>query len=287
MNTDRTDRVHRAQHDAAGLRVRSLGSGSKGNATLAEAAGEPGSCLLIDCGFSLRQFMQRLQQADLSPEHISGIFVTHEHSDHAGCCIRLAQQLQIPIWMSHGTCHAIGAADMGALLHIATDTVPFQLGALTVTPFTVPHDAREPLQLRCSYGDRHLGILTDLGWGSPHALEQLRECETVVLEYNYDATMLADSPYPAFLKKRISGSLGHLNNQEAQRIARTLHSTGRLRRIIAAHLSEQNNCPTLVNSLLQRDFAPPAAAAVTTATAPQPLEWQLACPRSGTEWISA
>lgn len=266
---------------AATLRVRSLGSGSKGNATLVDVVSVRDSCLLIDCGFSVRQFMQRLQQANIPPEDISGIFVTHEHTDHVGCCLKLAQRLQIPIWMSHGTHHAIGATDMGALLRIAADTVPFQLGALTVTPFTVPHDAREPLQLRCSHGNRHLGILTDLGWGSPHALQQLRECETVVLEYNYDATMLAASPYPAFLKKRISGSLGHLNNCESQRIAHILHSQGKLRKIIAAHLSEQNNSPTLVHQLLQRDFSTPAKSTLP------PLEWEIACPHNGTEWINA
>lgn len=264
------------------LRLRSLGSGSKGNATLVEATGIPGSCLLIDCGFSLRQFVQRLHQADLSLERISGIFVTHEHKDHAGCCIRLAQRLQIPIWMSHGTSQAIDAAQqLGELLHIAADTESFRLGALTVTPFTVPHDAREPLQLRCTYGNRHLGILTDLGWGSPHVMEQLRECETLVLEYNYDAAMLADSPYPEFLKQRISGRLGHLNNRESQRIAHALHSGGKLRKIIAAHLSEQNNCPKLVSELLEQEFT-----ASATATRPA-MRWTLACPRNGTEWIAA
>lgn len=258
------------------LRVRSLGSGSKGNATLVDISEQKDSCLLIDCGFSVKQFIARLEKAKLTADLISGIFVTHEHSDHVGCCVKLAQKLQLPIWMSHGTYTAIGAPTLGKLLHIAADTVAFQLGSLQVTPFTVPHDAREPLQLRCDYQQQSLGILTDLGWGSPHVIEQLRPCETVVLECNYDTDMLAKSPYPPFLKQRISGKLGHLNNMESKRIAHTLHNEGKLRKIIAAHLSEKNNSPTVVDTLLRDAFANQPS-----------MQWEVACPEKGTKWITA
>ncbi len=208
--------------------------------------------LLVDCGFGHKQLDQRLAQAGLAPAQIDAIFITHEHGDHVGCAPQWALRHRIPVWMSHGTHAAIASPDLpdlDGLLRIARDTETIILGNLQLTPFTVPHDAREPLQLRCSQGDAHLGILTDLGHATPHVLAQLMGCQALLLECNHDPDLLAASRYPAFLKQRVGGPYGHLSNHAAAKIAQAL-AVGGLRHIMAAHLSEQNNRPALALAAL-------------------------------------
>jgi phosphoribosyl 1,2-cyclic phosphodiesterase len=208
--------------------------------------------LLVDCGFGQKQLDQRLALAGLQATHIDAIFITHEHGDHVGCAPQWAMRHRIPVWMSHGTHAAIvhpDLPDLDGLLRIARDTETIDLGSLQLTPFTVPHDAREPLQLRCSQGDAHLGILTDLGHATPHVLAQLMGCQALLLECNHDPELLAASRYPPFLKQRVGGLYGHLANHAAAEIAQAL-AAGGLRRIMAAHLSEQNNRPALALAAL-------------------------------------
>ena len=208
--------------------------------------------MLVDCGFGQKQLDQRLAQAGLQATQIDAIFITHEHGDHIGCAPQWAVRHRIPVWMSHGTHAAIAHPDMpdlDGLLRIARDTETIDLGTLQLTPFTVPHDAREPLQLRCSQGDATLGILTDLGHATPHVLSQLMGCQALLLECNHDPDLLAASRYPAFLKQRVGGMYGHLANHAAAEIAQAL-AAGGLRRIMAAHLSEQNNRPELALAAL-------------------------------------
>lgn len=232
------------------LRFRNLGSGSTGNATVVEAhdGGRPGR-LLVDCGLGPRTLATRLGQGGLAIADIDAIFVTHEHSDHIGSACKIALRHRIPLWMSQGTYEAIGMPDLDGLLRIARDAEPIALGALQLRPFTVPHDAREPLQLRLSDGASCLGILTDLGHATPHVLQQLAGCRAMLLECNHDPELLAGSPYPAFLKRRVGGALGHLANPLAAGIAAALASQG-LQQVIAAHLSRQNNRPELALAAL-------------------------------------
>ena len=103
---------------------------------------------------------------------------------------------QIPVWMSHGTHAGVGSPDFDGLLQLARDGVAIELGELHLMPFTVPHDAREPLQLRCSDGASSLGILTDLGHATDHVLSQLAACQALLLECNHDADMLASGRLP-------------------------------------------------------------------------------------------
>ena len=146
------------------LRFRSLGSGSSGNATVVEAgSGHSVKRLLIDCGLTLKVLDQRLARAGLGACDLDAIFVTHEHGDHIGCARGLALRHRIPVWMSLGTYTAIGSPDFDGLLRQASDGAIIDLVEMRVTPFTVPHDAREPLQLRCSDGASSVGVLTDLG----------------------------------------------------------------------------------------------------------------------------
>ncbi|MES2945451.1 MAG: MBL fold metallo-hydrolase [Pseudomonadota bacterium] len=233
------------------LRFKSLGSGSAGNATLVEALGLLPFRLLIDCGLGLKQLQIRLAQAGLQPNDIHAIFITHEHGDHIGCARSLSLRYRIPVWMSRGTYMAIGEPDFDGLLNMARDGETLTLGGLLLQPFTVPHDAREPLQLSCTDGSVKLGVLTDLGHATTHVLTQLQGCDALVLECNHDADMLAQSVYPAFLKKRIGGAYGHLSNNAAGDIALAVMHKG-LKHLVAAHLSAQNNTPALVQNLMSQ-----------------------------------
>ena len=255
------------------LRFRSLGSGSSGNATLVEATCGPRvSRLLVDCGLGVRQLDQRLARCGLTTADIDAIFITHEHSDHIGCARSVVLRQRIPVWMSPGTFVGIGAPDFEGLLREAGDGIRIDIGDMFLQPFTVPHDAREPLQLRCSDGDRHLGILTDLGHASPHVLHNLAACHALLLEFNHDLDLLARSSYHPSLKKRVGGKFGHLCNQDAAQIVQSvLHDD--LTTVVAAHLSKQNNHPDLVRSALARVLDR------------DPEEIPVADPLHGTEWL--
>jgi len=233
------------------MRFCSLGSGSAGNATLVEARGTTRtSRLLIDCGFSLRELELRLGRIGLVCDELDAVFVTHEHGDHIGCAVTLARRFGLPLWMSRGTWRAIGQPELppGAL-QFARDGQAISIGELELTPYTVAHDALEPLQLRLSDGARHLGVLTDVGSITPHLLANLQHCDALLLECNHDRDLLAASSYPASLKSRIGGRLGHLaNDTTAQILAACVH--GGLRHLVAAHLSERNNTPALARAAL-------------------------------------
>ena len=232
------------------LRFRSLGSGSTGNATLVEArCGTRVTRLLIDCGFALRHLDARLARAGLAACDIDAVFVTHEHGDHIGCAHALSRRERIPVWMSEGTWLATGGPDYEGRLQLARDGTAIELGNIAVQPFTVPHDAREPLQLVCSDGQRRLGVLTDLGHATPYVLARLAGLDALLLECNHDSEMLANSAYPPFLKARVGGNYGHLSNAASAAIARAVHHAG-LRHVVAAHLSEQNNSPEIVRRIL-------------------------------------
>ena len=231
------------------LRFKSLGSGSTGNATLIEAGGTPAFRLLVDCGLGIRQLSMRLAQAGLAESDIDAIFITHEHSDHIGCARQFARRHGVPVWMSQGTYTALDEPDFEGWLRIAQDGVAIDMQGLQVTPFTVPHDAREPLQLTCTDGRIKLGVLTDLGHATAHVLAHLSRCDALVLESNHDSDMLAMSSYPFFLKRRVGGDFGHLSNAAAAEIARTVCHPG-LKHLVAAHLSQQNNRPDLAQGML-------------------------------------
>jgi phosphoribosyl 1,2-cyclic phosphodiesterase len=257
------------------LRFKNLGSGSTGNATLVQAReGARLTHLLVDCGLGIRQLEQRLGKAGLLAEQVDAIFITHEHGDHIGCAHQLALRERIPVWMSHGTWSAIGEPDFDGLLRIARDAVAMDIGALQVVPFTVPHDAREPLQLSCGDGATRMGVLTDLGHATSHVLQQLAGCRSLVLECNHDPDLLQASGYPPFLKRRVGGDWGHLANGAAAAIAASLQACG-LQQVLAAHLSEQNNRPAL------------AQAAIAMALGCGPDDVHVAHPAQGSGWLDA
>jgi len=254
------------------IRFKSLGSGSTGNATVIQARSDGAPThLLVDCGLGIRELDKRLGAAGMLAEQIDAIFITHEHADHIGCALRLSARERIPVYMSEGTYAALDHPELRGLLRLAADGREFSVGGLQVRPFTVPHDAREPLQLTCTDGDVRLGLLTDLGHVSMHVEQELAGCATLLLECNHDEAMLAAGPYPWFLKKRVGGDWGHLANSAAAALAASLLPAGRLRQVIAAHLSEQNNKPELAHSALLQALG--TAAEIHIADGPSGSGW--------------
>jgi phosphoribosyl 1,2-cyclic phosphodiesterase len=233
------------------LRFTSLGSGSQGNALVAEAGR---TRLMLDCGFTLQETEARLARVDLAPSDLAGIIVTHEHGDHADGVFPLARRWRIPLWMTYGTFAALrdsGANGEDCSIRLVDSQHAFSVGELLVQPFTVPHDAREPVQYVLSDGARRLGVLTDAGCSTAHIAANLSGCEALVLECNYDPDMLEGGPYPPSLKTRIASRLGHLDNRTSGEILAALDCS-RLRHVIAAHLSETNNTPQLARTALSR-----------------------------------
>lgn len=234
------------------MRFCSLGSGSGGNATIVEAqvAGRV-TRVLVDCGFAQRELDRRLSRAGIAVEALDAIFVTHEHGDHIGCAVAMAERHGVALWMSRGTWRALAIAQAPPSLRFARDGESVAIGDLQLHPFTVAHDAAEPLQLRFTDGDSVLGILTDAGSITPHMVEHLQGCDALLLECNHDRAMLASSAYPASVKARIGGRFGHLSNDSSAEVLTACMHAG-LRRLVAAHLSRQNNTPELVREALAR-----------------------------------
>ena len=255
------------------IRFRSLGSGSSGNATVVEAtSGITTTRLLVDAGFSLRELDARLARAGLAATDLDAVFVTHEHGDHIGCAVALAERNALPLWMSRGTWRAIGEPVAPAGLRFARDDETVAVGDLELQPFTVAHDAAEPLQLSCSDGSARLVVLTDVGSITAHMLDNVMGCDAIILECNHDAAMLQQSRYPPSLKARIGGRLGHLSNATAVEILGHCLSA-RLEHVVAAHLSRENNRPAI------------ARAALATARGCADEEIVVADPGDGFEWL--
>jgi phosphoribosyl 1,2-cyclic phosphodiesterase len=239
------------------LRFTSLASGSQGNCLVVEAGA---TRVLVDCGLSPRETRRRLARRGLEPEALRAILVTHEHDDHAGGAFAFAAAHDIEVVLTRGTLHAqreaqaavqADAVDHGVQLRLIDGREPFAIDGLEVRPFTVPHDAREPVQFVLSDGAQRLGVLTDLGTPTPHVIDMLSGCDALVLECNHARDLLWNGGYPRWLKARIGGPLGHLDNDAAASLLAALDRS-RLRHVIAAHLSEQNNRPELARAALAR-----------------------------------
>jgi phosphoribosyl 1,2-cyclic phosphodiesterase len=233
------------------LRFASIGSGSKGNCLVAEVGD---TRVLLDCGLAPRETERRLARIGLTPADITGILVTHEHDDHAGQAYPFAAQHRLPVWLTYGTQAAL--AESGKLPgEVETRAIDgrtaFSVGGIEVRPYTVPHDAREPVQFVLSDGAFRLGVLTDIGASTAHVEATLSGCDALVLECNHDSDMLWAGDYPKWLKERIAGPFGHLSNAASEKLLAALDRS-RLKHVFAAHLSHQNNRPELAREALAR-----------------------------------
>ena len=226
------------------MRFASLGSGSRGNALIVDVGD---TRVLLDCGFSVKATVERLGRLGIAAESIDAVLLTHEHSDHLGSAARFAARFGLPVYLTYGTQQAL--SDCWPDCRLIDSHQTFAIGSLEVQAFPVPHDAREPVQYVFSDGQHRLGVLTDCGTVTAHVLSMLDACNALVLECNHDTRLLAESSYPAMLKRRISGNFGHLGNGQAAELL-TRIETSRLQHIVAAHLSEQNNRPELAVTAL-------------------------------------
>jgi len=229
------------------MRFASLGSGSEGNALVVEAGD---SCVLLDCGFSAAETVRRLARLGLQPDALDAILVTHEHDDHVGGVARFARKFNIPVYLSWGT-HAATNAAGGVFpeVVIIDSHNPFAVGDIEIFPYPVPHDAREPTQFVFGDGVSRLGVLTDAGASTPHIEAMLSGLEGLVIECNHDRDLLMCSSYPEYLKSRIAGRYGHLDNSQAAQIVAAIDRKS-LQHVVAAHLSQKNNRPALACSAL-------------------------------------
>jgi phosphoribosyl 1,2-cyclic phosphodiesterase len=237
------------------MKFASLGSGSEGNALLISAAAgahrpNSGTTVMLDCGFALRETERRMLRLGLDPSDVSAIVVTHEHSDHVAGVFKFARRYRIPVWLSYGTWQAVNAQAADVDIRFCADGDKIAIGDLELTPYTVPHDAREPVQYVAADGDRRLGVLTDAGQSTAHLVQALGACDALLLECNHDRAMLDNSPYPAFLKRRIGGAYGHLANETSAEILHLLDKS-KLKQVVGAHLSQQNNTPELARAALE------------------------------------
>lgn len=229
------------------MRFAYLGSGSKGNAALVQSGA---TTLMLDCGFSVRETLNRFDRIGVDVETLSAIVVTHEHSDHIAGVGAVARKLGVPVWLTAGTARA--AADrLGQLpaSQLFDPHTPFVIGDIEVQPYPVPHDAAEPAQFVFTDGSARLGVLTDVGSSTSHIESMLGDCDALALECNHDCRMLQQGPYPPSLKERVAGRLGHLSNDAAAELLGRIGRT-KLQHLVAVHLSETNNSPSLAQAAL-------------------------------------
>lgn len=238
-----------------------LGSGSAGNCTYLET---PDSRILIDAGFSLRQIRQRLASIGRAPEGLSGVIITHEHSDHISGLTALCGQLNIPIYCNRDTREGIERQlkeKFDARL-FATGT-SFEIGDFGVDTFTIPHDAADPVGFLVHTPAGKVGFLTDLGHATKLALERIRAANVLVLETNHDLKMLQESGRPWSLKQRIAGRHGHLSNDDAAEALQIIMSS-ELHHVYLGHLSRECNEPKLAEEVVTRRLLKIGATHVTS-----------------------
>ena len=231
------------------MQLASIGSGSKGNGTLLRT---DATCVLIDCGFSLKETERRLAMRGLSGNDLTAILVTHEHGDHIGGVGVLSRRYRLPVYMSHGTYLSGRCEDV--YQRVCFDAgESFRINDLDVQSVLVPHDARQPCQYVVEHRGLKIGILTDLGSVTPHVIESYEGCDHLLLEFNHDLELLRLGPYPPSLKRRVGGGLGHLNNQQAVELLKHVDHDG-LRSVLIAHISEQNNSRECIEAALRADL---------------------------------
>ena len=218
--------------------VSALASGSKGNSIFIDG---PDGSLLVDAGLSAREIMRRIAHLGTSPDRIKGILVTHDHSDHLRGVRVLATRLGVTVYGTAGTLRAARLPDSINIRAIKSGD-DFTVAGFTVRPFSLPHDATDPVGYKLEQNGVKIGIATDLGYATALVKRRLAGCDMLILESNYDEDMLLEGPYPWFLKQRIRSRRGHLSNEvSSQTLSELLHPG--LQRVVLAHLSEVNNCP--------------------------------------------
>jgi len=231
------------------VKVCVLGSGSGGNCTY--VASET-TAILIDAGLSGRATGQRLAEFGASLESIQAICVTHEHSDHTSGLAVLHRGGVVKLYANSGTVEGIEAkaGDKKLQWNIISTGANFQIGDLSIDPFTVPHDAYDPVGFVIRCGETRVGVVTDMGMVTGLIRERLRTCNVLVVESNHDEQMLKAADRPWHLKQRISGRQGHLSNQHAAELLLEIAGP-HLKAVFLAHLSSECNSPDLAKRTIE------------------------------------
>ena len=231
------------------LTVVVLGSGSKGNSAW---VGDRTAGVLIDCGLSTLQVMKRLAAVGMEHAPIDGVLVTHEHADHIGGARVLCDRLRkrsgrpIPFYMTTGTLRGSNPKSRPDAVEEIVPGEGFHIRHLSIDPFSVPHDVRDPVAFRVGVDGTWAGVVTDLGRPTALVRRKLASLSVAVLEFNHDRERLRDGPYPWHLKQRIRSAHGHLANDEAASMLQDALQGGTpLQHIVLAHLSAENNTPDL------------------------------------------
>lgn len=219
------------------MRFALLGSGSQGNGTLVSSGS---TLVLVDCGFSLRETERRMAALGVHPAQLKAVLVTHEHADHVHGVELMSRRYNVPVYMSEGTRSGLRKPVVAARRVRCGDT--FDIGELQVRVVQVAHDAREPTHFVFSDGKRRFGQLTDLGSWCPRITNHYSDLDALVIEANHCRDLLAGGPYPYYLKQRVGGDRGHLNNHQAAGLVAALGWQG-LQHLVLAHLSQKNNLP--------------------------------------------
>lgn len=224
----------------------SIASGSSGNCIM---VGSDNTKLLVDAGISAKRIEQGLNARSLTCSDISGILITHEHSDHIKGLGVLARKYHIPMYATFRTIQSLksigslGEYDFNLYQSISPDT-PFHIGDIQVEANRIWHDAADPVCYHFIQGEKKISIATDLGNYNPYLLEKLSGSDLLLVEANHDVRMLEVGPYPYQLKRRILSDHGHLSNElSGEFILKLLHE--QVKGIILGHLSKENNFPDL------------------------------------------
>ena len=218
----------------------SLVSGSSGNCTLLS---HKNTMLLVDCGLSAKKLEQTVSTIGISPEKICGLLVTHEHSDHTKGIGTLSRKYQIPVYATVGTHEAmIDLSISEKAVRYITPGIDLEIGDIGIKPFSIPHDAKNPVAYNFFFDEKKLTLATDMGHITDEILSNIKGSIAVLLESNHDINMLKNGRYPAFLKQRILGKRGHLSNEDAANVALKLAKSG-TKHLMLGHLSNENNTP--------------------------------------------
>lgn len=230
------------------LELCTIASGSSGNAVLVY---NHDTVVLIDAGVSAKRICDGMKSLGFDPMQLSGICVTHAHSDHISGLRVFLKRTAAQVYTSSETagllCKQVDGID-GRIVTV-DPLCPFSLGDLEITPFPTPHDAPGSSGFSVTDGVRKCSVVTDLGF----VTEDVRHCilgsQLALVEANHDPEWLLDGPYPYYLKQRILGDSGHLSNEDSGELCCELAATG-TSKLVLAHLSKENNTPERAHSVV-------------------------------------
>ena len=221
----------------------SLYSGSSGNSSLIQTENTK---ILVDVGESAKKIADALNSINIEPTQIDAILITHEHSDHTKGISTFSKKYNIPVYANEKTWNSLKQhKEKLTEENIKYFTFnKFNIGDLSIVPFSIPHDASNPCGFNVYHKDKKISIATDIGHMTSEIVENLTNSSFVLLESNYDLNVLKCSRYPYPLKQRISGPNGHLSNDVAGKTISYLAKNG-LNTVMLGHLSKENNFPEL------------------------------------------